>query len=310
MSGAQYQIRAIGVSDLEPIVVLDRQLGGQPRDSFFRHRFQAMGEAPDDYLGLAACSGDGVCGHLQARVLRGEFGCVRPVAVIDALGVQHGEQGAGVGLQLLKKVRDQARELGCGELRTQASWYRPDLLGFFHEAGFALGDRNVLERDTTRMPLDADDDELAAPAAGLPQIRSLAESDINDLIRIDSHIVGSRREAYLRRKISAVLGSSGIRVSLVAEQDGLVAGYIMAQVDHGSFGRTNPVAVIDTLGVAPEYAGNGIGSHLMGQLVDNLASLKVERVRTEVEWRNFSLGRFLARCDFTTAQQLSLTCPI
>ncbi len=84
----------------------------------------------------------------------------------------------------------------------------------------------------------------------------------------------------------------------------------MARLDYGSFGRTSSTAVIDTIGVGPEYKGCGIGSALMTQLLDNLASLQVADVRTEVEWNNFQINRFLAACGFYPAQILSLDCPL
>ena len=78
----------------------------------------------------------------------------------------------------------------------------------------------------------------------------------------------------------------------------------MARADLGDFGRTEPVAVIDTLGVDPEYAHRGIGRALLSQLFANLDALRVERVETIVPQRNLGLLGFLYAAGFAPSQRL------
>ena len=78
-------------------------------------------------------------------------------------------------------------------------------------------------------------------------------------------------------------------------------------VDYGDFGQTATSAVIDTLGVEPEVRGKQVGAALVSQLLANLASLRVETVRSMVHRDNFSLLRFLQRCGFRPAQRVALT---
>jgi ribosomal protein S18 acetylase RimI-like enzyme len=79
----------------------------------------------------------------------------------------------------------------------------------------------------------------------------------------------------------------------------------MAKVDFGDFGRTEPVAVIDTLGVDPGFAGSGVGTALLSQLFVNLEALHVERVETVV-WRdNFELLGFFYRAGFGPSRRLA-----
>ena len=56
----------------------------------------------------------------------------------------------------------------------------------------------------------------------------------------------------------------------------------MARADLGDFGRIEPVAVIDTIGVDADYAHRGVGHALMSQLFANLGALRIERVETVV----------------------------
>lgn len=141
-------------------------------------------------------------------------------------------------------------------------------------------------------------------------MRSLNAADFDAVVRIDRHSSGQDRSAYYRRKFDEALGESGVRVSVVAEQDGIVAGFLMARVDFGEFGRAATAAVIDTIGVDPAASGKHVGRALVSQLLANLTSLHVESVRTEVEWNRFDLLRFLDRCGFRPGQQLSLSRPL
>ena len=135
-------------------------------------------------------------------------------------------------------------------------------------------------------------------------VRAIKESDLSALIAIDRRITGRDRSGYFEGKLEEALHESDVRVSLVAEQDGAVVGFIMARVDFGEFGRFEPIAVMDTIGVDPDWHDRGVGRALLSQLLMNLATLRVERIRTDVAWRDRDLVGFLDRCGFLPAQQL------
>jgi len=89
-----------------------------------------------------------------------------------------------------------------------------------------------------------------------------------------------------------------------------VVGFMMARVDFGECGRMASEAVIDTLGVAPAFQSRSVGHALLSQLLGNLASLRVDTVRSEVEWNNFGLLGFLESCGFRPSQRLALSCTV
>lgn len=135
-------------------------------------------------------------------------------------------------------------------------------------------------------------------------VRSMAEGDLRAVVAIDRRISGRDRLAYFERKLAEALNESDVRVSLVAELDGVAVGFIMARVDFGEFGRVETTAVVDTIGVDPDYQHRGVGCALLSQLLANLGTLRVERLRTEVDWQDRGLLAYLDRSGFRPSQRL------
>ena len=135
-------------------------------------------------------------------------------------------------------------------------------------------------------------------------VRGMTEGDLRALIAIDRRVTGRDRSAYFEQRLNEALHESDVRVSLVAEMDGGPVGFIMARVDFGEFGRLESTAVMDTIGVDPDYRRQGIGRALLSQLLVNLQTLRVENIRTELDWRDCELLAFLDRCGFQPSQQL------
>lgn len=139
-------------------------------------------------------------------------------------------------------------------------------------------------------------------------VRSMREADLSALVAIDRRITGHDRSQYFERKLDEALHESDVRVSLVAEIDGRPVGFIMARVDLGEFGRVEPAAVMDTIGVDPDYAGHGVGRALLSQLLANLTTLRVDKVLTEVDWADRQMMAYLERCGFRPSDRLTFDC--
>jgi ribosomal protein S18 acetylase RimI-like enzyme len=151
-------------------------------------------------------------------------------------------------------------------------------------------------------PAGNDYEKLARDVADL---RSMAAGDLGPIIRIDRHLTGRDRSEYMRTQLAEALDDSAIRVSLVARLDDTVVGYLMARTDLGDYGRTEPVAIIDTVGVDPDYAHRGVGHALISQLFANLGALRVERVETIIAPRDLALLGFLYDRGFLPSQRLA-----
>jgi len=295
---AQRVVRPLGGGDVEAVVKIDCERSGRSRSEFYARRFHALAQEPRSFVGLGAERRGRLAGFALAHIIDGEFGGSAPVGVLDAVGVSPEVERAGVATALLAGLEEELFARGAREVRTQADWTEHGMAAFFSARGFRLSPRVVLERVLER-PLD---DGFAWEE--LP-VRSMTEGDLPAIVRLDRRVAARDRSSYLERKAREALRPSGIRLSLVAELDHLVAGFLMARVDFGEFGRTEPSAVLDTIGVDPAYERRHVGRALLEQLLLNLRSLRVERVLTEVQWNHVSLLGFLVRTGFEPAQRLA-----
>ncbi len=272
-ANTEIKLRPLAAGDLAAVTRLDATNGGESRAGFFERRLQAEQQSPAGFFSCVAERGGEVAGFLLGHLLDGEFGGLERVAVLDAVAIDPAAQRQGLARKLVGEFDRNARERGASEMRTQAQWDRPGLVEFFSAAGFRLSPRLVLERPTEYVKLlssrpetttwrsamttrphpttkqlldqfnnepdysDVSQDDAEALSRDRIPVRSLTAADFDAVVRIDRRSTGHDRSAYYRRKFDEALGESGVRVSVVAEQDGMVAGFLMARVDFGEFGR-------------------------------------------------------------------------
>jgi ribosomal protein S18 acetylase RimI-like enzyme len=329
---ANVMLRPLARDDLAAVVAIDSAIEGRSRRHYFERRLQAALQEPKLHAQFAATDERGLAGFLLARVLEGEFGQSEPTLRLEGVGVRANAQGAGIGERLLGALTEWARRHGIYEVRTQASWKDHAMLRWLDAMGFHVAPNYVLDcavRGGEYLPARDDpvhsgagdaprevaydghpDNDYERLARDLCDVRGMRPEDVPDIVRIDRHITGRDRGEYVRRKLAETLTDSAIRVSLTARQDDAVAGYLMARVDLGDFGRTEPTAVIDTIGVDPAWAHRGIGHALVSQLFANLGALQVERVETIVAPRDHALSGFLYDVGFGPSQRIAFVCPL
>lgn len=148
--------------------------------------------------------------------------------------------------------------------------------------------------------------EEAEPALENVVVRRLRPRDLEAVIALDARIVARRRDEYFRVKLDMALKETGVEVSLAAEIDGMFVGFLIARVFYGEFGRTEPSAVLEVLGVDPDFRGRGVGRDLLRQLRTNLLALGVRSIQTEVGWDDQDLMRFFHGEGFVPAARLCL----
>jgi GNAT superfamily N-acetyltransferase len=151
--------------------------------------------------------------------------------------------------------------------------------------------------------MDIDND---SPLRDLVLVRNLRPDDGEALVGIDAASVGRRRDRFLALKMKQAFADTGIVISLVAELDDHVVGFVLARVYYGEFGVVEPAAVLDVLGVHPDYRGRRVASALIDQLRTNLLGLGIPMLQTEVQWGNTELTGFFQHEGFKLAPRVCL----
>jgi len=144
------------------------------------------------------------------------------------------------------------------------------------------------------------------PARDLVLVRNLRREDLGAITSIDEHAVGRRRERFLEIKLQQALTDTGIAVSLAAEVDDHVVGFLLARLYYGEFGVVEPAAVLDVVGVHPDFRGRHVASALLDQLRTNLLGLGIQTLQTEVSWGHPDLITFFQHEGFALAPRLCL----
>jgi|SRR5688572_2362326 len=318
------KVRRLARTDLDAVVQLDAALAGRTRRAYFERRLAIALRQPELHLQFAVEQDGAHCGHALARVLEGEFGATGTGLRLEVISVAPDARGRGAGRALHEALEQEAAKRSIVEFRTTLAWRDHEMLQFLDRLGYALAPSHVIECALHRLPGEqatqarpgdkrGDPNDWSAPAANdyerlardSVDVSLLTAKDLDDVARIDRHITGRDRRVYMQHALDEALRESGVRVSLAARQDGVMAGYIMARADLGDFGRTEPAAVIDTIGVAPEYANQGIGHALLSQLFLNLSALRIERVETIVAAANVDLLAFFYGAGFTPGERLA-----
>jgi ribosomal protein S18 acetylase RimI-like enzyme len=326
-------VRKLAASDLDAVVAIDAPIMGRSRRAYHERRLRAARQQPGLHVQFAVDGPKGLAGYLLARKLHGQFGRAVPAFRLEMIAVAPDRQARGVGTALMRALEAEARKQGVPEIRTSAAWKRHDMLRFLDHAGFELG-RNVIVNCSVHAGrlTGSGTEAVTAPEAtswsqeinygaqkendyealerDAADVRTLAADDLPDLTRVDRRVTGQDRAAYVRQLVDEALNDSAIRVSLTARVDGIVAGFVAARTDFGDFGRTEPVAVLDTIAVDPDFAHQGVGHALLSQLFVNLHALRVERVETVVSRDNFPLLGFLYSAGFEQSERLGFVKPV
>ncbi len=326
-TASEPNVRQLTADDLDAAVAIDRAIVGHSRRGYFEKRLAAALRDPDGHMQFAIDGADGLEAAVLARVQSGEFGRDAPSVMLEVIDVAPAQQNAGHGTALLGALEAEMRRRGIAELQTTIAWTDHVMAKFFAASGFAKAPRHVIaaavdpghgagigpDDNGAEGDDDTDDDgnnEQADNFQALPRDRidvaSLTAADLDALVVIDGKLTGRDRQPYMAAKLDEALLDSGIRISLAARSDGIVAGFVMARLDFGDFGRTDAVAVIDTIGVHPDFAGRGIAQALLSQLMVNLNGLRVESAETTIALDDFELLGFLYRSGFQPTQRIAL----
>lgn len=141
-------------------------------------------------------------------------------------------------------------------------------------------------------------------------IRPVEPSDLDAILRIDEKLSGEARKEYWQKRFELVM----LRppwMSLVAETDGRVVGFVFGWVGQSEFGIHDPVAWLDLIGVDPPYRGRGVGQALVERFVASGRELRaIRKVATLIDLAQADVREFFVRLGFRHGPMVQMEKPV
>ena len=136
------------------------------------------------------------------------------------------------------------------------------------------------------------------------QVRKLKKADTGDIARILAAITQAPVKFDLNKIVEERARSAG-DVSLVAELDGKVVGYMISYVLSGGFGIEKS-AWIAMLGVDPKLMGQGIGHQMARETFEIYKQRGIKTIFTSVRWDSTDLLSFFKILGFDRSNFINL----
>lgn len=129
-------------------------------------------------------------------------------------------------------------------------------------------------------------------------VRAVEPSDVDAIVRIDEKLTGHTRKDYWRQRVD-IAGLRPPWMSLVAETDGRLVGFLFGWVGESEFGIARRTGWVDLIGVDPPYRGRGIGHALVTRFADSGRELRaIEKVATLIDLAQADVREFFVRLGF------------
>jgi GNAT superfamily N-acetyltransferase len=144
------------------------------------------------------------------------------------------------------------------------------------------------------------------------RIRPLSLDNIKDIVRIEKRIEGKlgilneERMEYLREATQYNIERSDPMMSLGAELDGNIVGFIIGEIRIWEFGIAEKTGWIRILGVDPDFQRRGIGRKLGEALLEHFERRGIKRIRTMAEWYTGDLISFFKSLGFNMLNMIPL----
>jgi ribosomal protein S18 acetylase RimI-like enzyme len=137
------------------------------------------------------------------------------------------------------------------------------------------------------------------------KIRPLRIEDLEAIVAIDENVLGEKRRDYWEKKLQ-MMDDKASQVSLVAEVQGKVLGFILGDISGWEFGVPDTIGWIDTIGVDPAHQKKGLATALAQELIRRLKAIGVRTIYTLVSWNDWELLQFFHAMGFTRGDMINL----
>lgn len=144
-------------------------------------------------------------------------------------------------------------------------------------------------------------------------IRRLADSDADEVRKLDGLILGPDRSGTWDEYVGRFLASSKVSVmsmptwgSFVAEEEGQLVGFILAERQSAGYGLPPGVRIV-AIAVHPEHRRKGIGRLLVQALKNDSKARGVRQIFSALRVEDERDFDFLTSCGFDGANVRVLT---
>ncbi len=134
-------------------------------------------------------------------------------------------------------------------------------------------------------------------------VRALSPDDLTAVVTLDQQFSGVSRLDFFSKRLQAQQQDPATFISLSAEIDGKVAGFVLCHMLKGEFGGTQPIAVLDAIGVDRELQRRGVGHQLFDALIEQVRQQGGRELQSVVEWNQPELLRFFSDAGFKLASR-------
>jgi GNAT superfamily N-acetyltransferase len=144
------------------------------------------------------------------------------------------------------------------------------------------------------------------------KIQPLSLDNIKDIVRIEKRIEGKlgiideERMEHLKEAARYNIEHSDSMMSLGAELDENIVGFIIGEIKIWEFGIGEKTGWIRILGVDPDFQRLGIGRKLGETLLEHFERRGIKRVRTMAEWYTGDLISFFKSLGFNMLNMIPL----
>ncbi len=130
-------------------------------------------------------------------------------------------------------------------------------------------------------------------------IRDMVSTDLERVAGLDAMATGLTRNDFFSRRWQAMEDKPDSYIGLIAERRDSICGFVLGHILTGEFGARRKLAIIDSIAVATELHGSGIGAELMEALKSRARELGCAEMRTLAGWNRQDLLGFFAKSGFS-----------
>lgn len=136
-------------------------------------------------------------------------------------------------------------------------------------------------------------------------IREITLEDADDIQQIRKRISEDDAHVDFKKIIKQHVDEGNTHSCLVAQIDSRVVGYMISTVLYAGFGLKKS-AWIMSIGVDPQYMGQGIGLKLANEICDIYKKRGVEYLYSSVLWDSIDVLSFFKKLGFERSQFINL----